>query len=94
MASERLPSLSKLGSTKTSPHEHRPAPSEVGVVDRQPDPARQPDIRATERVVACAEEGAVDEGGTEAESRVQIIDRKSTRLNSSHSGESRMPSSA
>ena len=26
--------------------------------------------------------------------KLQVIDRKSTRLNSSHSGESRMPSSA
>ena len=31
---------------------------------------------------------------THAELAVRVLDRKSTRLNSSHSGESRMPSSA
>ena len=31
---------------------------------------------------------------TEAENRISEVDRKSTRLNSSHSGQSRMPSSA
>ena len=44
----------------------------------------------------CGEEAVVD-GATKIGRRRQIIgilDRKSTRLNSSHSGESRMPSSA
>ena len=39
-------------------------------------------------------EQILNEDNTDAETYWSLVDRKSTRLNSSHSGESRMPSSA
>ena len=62
--------------------------------DDRPSVAGVRDLRAADRVVQVAERLVVLAVGGVAEHGSDELDRKSTRLNSSHSGESRMPSSA
>ena len=56
---------------------------------------QRPDTKILTAVV-CSLQNHCDAGDASAHDTIEVLrgDRKSTRLNSSHSGESRMPSSA
>ena len=80
------PSSSGAGSDQpTSPLAAQPAPSDTTSLKRSSGPKSSP-----------ADAGGIDPGAAAAPANVAapVADRKSTRLNSSHSSVSRMPSSA
>lgn len=54
-------------------HKNRPAPPEIGVVNRQPDPARDPQIRAPESMSAADQRRYVGLNLEIVQSRSQII---------------------
>ena len=62
--------------------------------------ALEADMRSNDEKTKAAEklaeeaDGRIKAAQSEADRKVEEIDRKSTRLNSSHANESRMPSSA
>ena len=63
----------------------------LGAVSKQVDFA---DITTIDSAIANSKSAFAEWSQTSLTKRVQILDRKSTRLNSSHSSVSRMPSSA
>ena len=88
--SDQVPSMhARLSTYPASIHQAFPAESQLN----KPLLAR-PTLTSGDGTLSSAAQPIIDEAVFAVRKWRAIVDRKSTRLNSSHSGESRMPSSA